>query len=130
MIRKIGAAIVEGGKLLAVSKDGSSKFFMLPGGKIEEGESEIDALKRELKEEVSVELQSYEHLGNYSTIVLDGKEEIELSIYEATYTGNLQVDNEIVAMKWLPLDTKKSPYIGTGITEFTLPALRKKYHAE
>ncbi|MFC0561544.1 NUDIX hydrolase [Halalkalibacter alkalisediminis] len=130
MIKKVGAAIINNGRLLAVSKKESPDFFMLPGGKIEAGESEIDALRRELKEEISVELISYKHLGKYLTIVMDGKEKLELSVYETLYKGDPIPDNEIADIKWLPLDSEKSKFIGSGITDFTLPTLRKKYYVQ
>ncbi|GEN58431.1 NUDIX hydrolase [Acetobacter nitrogenifigens] len=50
---RIAAAVIDdgAGRLLVVRKAGS-KWFMLAGGKIEKGEQPVDALKRELAEEV------------------------------------------------------------------------------
>ena len=54
---RIAAVIIEGGKLLMLRGKGYKELWT-PGGKIEIGESEEDCLKRELKEEISVEISS------------------------------------------------------------------------
>ena len=50
---RIAAAIIldSDGRVLLVRKRGSA-FFMQPGGKHEPGESDLDALRRELREEL------------------------------------------------------------------------------
>ncbi|MGO2006834.1 NUDIX hydrolase [Vreelandella alkaliphila] len=54
---KIAAAVVSdsSGRLLLVRKQGT-RFFMQPGGKIEQGEEAIAALCRELEEEVGLRI--------------------------------------------------------------------------
>ncbi|AYF34828.1 DNA mismatch repair protein MutT [Vreelandella alkaliphila] len=56
---KIAAAVVSdsSGRLLLVRKQGT-RFFMQPGGKIEQGEEAIAALCRELEEEVGLRIAS------------------------------------------------------------------------
>lgn len=61
-IRVVGGLIFENGKVFA-TKRGDSPYpyvahkYEFPGGKIEEGESEEEALKRELKEELDLEVE-------------------------------------------------------------------------
>lgn len=63
----VGAAIVEGGKVLA-AKRGESKYeyvahkYEFVGGKVEAGESERDALVREVREELGAEIEVTGHL--------------------------------------------------------------------
>lgn len=56
---KIAAAVVSdsSGRLLLVRKQGT-RFFMQPGGKIEQGEEAIAALCRELEEEIGLRIAS------------------------------------------------------------------------
>lgn len=56
-IRVVGAAIVEGGRVLVAQRPCSAKAYKslkweFPGGKIEPGETEEEAIKREISEEL------------------------------------------------------------------------------
>jgi 8-oxo-dGTP diphosphatase len=65
----IAAALIEdeAGRLLLVRKAGT-RWFMQAGGKIEEGESALCALQRELKEEIGLPIGDEEvrYLGRFS----------------------------------------------------------------
>lgn len=54
-LRTVGWVNVRDGRLLAVRTTGKDRFFM-PGGKVEPGESDADALVREIHEELGVRL--------------------------------------------------------------------------
>ena len=65
---RIAAALIldSAGRALLVRKRGTVAF-MQAGGKIEAGEAPLDALRRELKEELAIELAAEpEHLGRFS----------------------------------------------------------------
>ena len=66
---RIAAALIDDdqGRLLLVRKAGT-RWFMQAGGKIEEGECAIDALRRELSEEIGLVLADDQarHLGLFS----------------------------------------------------------------
>jgi 8-oxo-dGTP diphosphatase len=68
-IIRIAAALIddEAGRLLLVRKAGT-QWFMQAGGKIEDGESPLCALRRELREEIGLSLtdESVRHLGRFS----------------------------------------------------------------
>ena len=55
MFQRVGLAVVRDDKLLMVRKAGTS-YWAIPGGRIEAGETALDALKREVREELAVEL--------------------------------------------------------------------------
>ena len=65
---RIAAALIDdgAGRLLLVRKAGT-KWFMQAGGKIEDGESPVTALRRELSEEIGLVLSEDDarHLGRY-----------------------------------------------------------------
>lgn len=54
MIRLAGNIIVEDGKLLLLDR---GKHWEVPGGKVEEGESPVEAAAREASEEIGVEVE-------------------------------------------------------------------------
>lgn len=54
-LRTVGWVNVRDGRLLAVRTTGKDRFFM-PGGKVEPGESDAEALVREIHEELGVRL--------------------------------------------------------------------------
>lgn len=53
LIHKIGVAILKDKKILLARDYRQEKKFYIPGGKIEQGESEIECIKREIMEELS-----------------------------------------------------------------------------
>ncbi|WP_265522683.1 NUDIX hydrolase [Oerskovia flava] len=52
-LRTVGWVNVRDGRLLTVRSTGKDRFFM-PGGKVEDGESDAQALVREIREELGV----------------------------------------------------------------------------
>jgi 8-oxo-dGTP pyrophosphatase MutT (NUDIX family) len=56
IIKIVTAAIIKNRKLLQSLEDDSGGAFYVPGGTIENGESDIDCLKREIKEELGVDI--------------------------------------------------------------------------
>ncbi len=54
------AVIVCGDKILAVKHFEGATYYALPGGRMEKGESPLECMKREVKEELNVEIQNPE----------------------------------------------------------------------
>lgn len=104
MIDKVAWIRLEGGAILSTRSVGRDVYF-LPGGKREPGESDVDTLVREIREELSVaidagsavpvgvfEAQAHGHPAG--TIV-------RMSCYGADFRGELRADNEIEEVAWL-----------------------------
>jgi len=93
-------------KILCVKSKGKDKFF-IPGGKLEDLESNERALIREIKEELSVTLDvnSISHLFTIEDIAY-GLEDTNLSMhcYNANYSGKFTPNAEIEIAKWIGLD--------------------------
>ena len=65
-IRAVAAALIERGQVLIVRRppgDVGAGAWEFPGGKIEPGESPVQALKREIEEELAVQIQIEKDLG-------------------------------------------------------------------
>ena len=66
VVPAVKALIERDGKLLVLKTEASDKvYYVLPGGKIEYGESSEEALKREIKEEISCSIEIGKIVGNY-----------------------------------------------------------------
>ncbi len=73
--------------------------YYIPGGKREEGESDLDALAREVQEELTVIIdpKTVQHYGTF-TAQAHGKPIgtlVRMTCYTANFTGELQLSSEI-----------------------------------
>ena len=101
----VGAAIVEGGKVLA-AKRGESKYkyvahkYEFVGGKVEEGENETEALVREVREELGAEIEVTGHFIRIGHTYTDF--EIELSVYFCKLLSGYRI-TEHESLCWMPV---------------------------
>ncbi|EGR0543414.1 NUDIX domain-containing protein [Vibrio cholerae] len=104
VIDKLAWVLIQDGKLLVVRSKGKALFY-LPGGKREAGESDEEALIREIKEELSVDLlpTSLKYMETF-TAQADGKAEdvsVKLTCYFADFSGELLPAAEIEELKFI-----------------------------
>ncbi len=106
------AFIKKEGKFLLVF-DPKFKFWRVPGGRANFGEKVEDALKREMKEEVGVDIKIIKFLGYGQDVVISYTRELEVSRFILFYLceiekGEIKPDEkEISEIKWLTLDEIK-----------------------
>ena len=103
-IEVVGAVLVHDGRVFA-AKRGPGKsmagFWEFPGGKVEAGETPEDALARELREELQIEVAVGEFLVT-ATHEADTAV-IELSTYLCTIIKDVPVLTEHEESRWLPV---------------------------
>lgn len=104
MIDKIAWIHIEDGRVLCARSKGKNTYYF-PGGKREAGESDIDTLKREIEEELSVHIKedTISHYGNFQAEA-HGKETgtiVNMSCYIADFEGELSPASEIEELAWL-----------------------------
>lgn len=104
IIDKLAWLRVEGGRVLSTRSYGKDKFY-IPGGKRDGEESDIEALKREVREELCVELvdRSIRPAGIFEAQA-HGKTEgviVRMTCYWADYLGELTPGHEIEEVVWL-----------------------------
>ncbi len=107
-LQKAGALVIKDKKLMIVKPHGKP-FFINPGGKYETGESAEDCLKRELKEELKVKLNSCQHYNTYNiTKAAHSGKSLSLELYHVTIKGDPQPSAEIERVEWLSVDDFES----------------------
>lgn len=106
-IRKVALAVFKDRKLLQVRTKNQEHVFFTLGGKLEEGESDMECLKREVKEEIDCEIDavSIKFMTEFEDIA-HGKGETMLNIrmYEGKLVGDPKPNSEVVEIDWF--DTK------------------------
>lgn len=100
----LGWVHLRSGRLLAVRTTGKDAFY-LPGGKREPGESDLDALRREVREEVTVSLlpDTLVPLGKFRAPAHDypAGTAVDLVCYTAEFEGEIRAAAEIEEVAWL-----------------------------
>lgn len=109
-VLRVAAGIVTDaeGRTLVVRKRGTTAF-MQAGGKIESGESALDALTRELLEEVGIrlDLDNTEYLGSFRAEAANEPDTvIRAEVFALTTSGLVAPSAEIEEIRWIDrLDT-------------------------
>ncbi len=66
--KKVYAAVKKGDKYIVLSVPDRKYKYQISGGGVDLGEKPIEALKRELREEINVNVKNVKSLGHYKTI--------------------------------------------------------------
>lgn len=109
---KVGALILRGNRILLCRKNRDTSKLILPGGRVESGESDVECLARELREELGeVTLTHLEYLGTYEdraslddpTIV----KTLRLALYRGDLEGEPTPSSEITELVWFGPDSNR-----------------------
>ena len=100
LVDTVAWVCLEDGRILCARPRGKDVFF-IPGGKREDGESDMQTLLREITEELTVALQpeTVRHVGTYQAGQPDGAV-VRMSCYTAEYAGTLAASSEIDELTW------------------------------
>ena len=123
---KIAGIIIKNRKLLMCRKYDEPHFIM-PGGKVEEGESKEETLKRELKEELDVELKSMKPFKTWEAQHFKDKEKIvRMETYFVEIEGEPKQTAEINEIVWIDSKYKDEGLkIASIDEEYLVPELKK-----
>ena len=105
VIQVVGAAIVnDKGEVLCAQRGYGSLIgkWEFPGGKVEKGETDQEALAREIKEELNIDVEVEELIDeNYNEY---SDKNINLKVYKCKYISGVINDTEHQALKWMKSD--------------------------
>jgi len=122
----------EAGHILVVRKRGT-RLFMLPGGKIEAEETPLQALRRELHEELGLRIEEsqLQALGHFQSRAANEPDHwVEADVFVGRVEGEVQVQAEIEALDWLVPRTQQQDHLAPLLREQVLPALLQRLAAE
>ena len=97
----VGAAIIDAGRVLACERSEPPELagrWEFPGGKVEPGETEQEALIRECEEELGVVVAIGARVGGDVTL---GNGRFVLRVYTATLVQGVPEPLEHAALRWL-----------------------------
>ncbi|CAM3453856.1 NUDIX domain-containing protein [Occultella aeris] len=113
--------------LLTVRKRGTSRF-MLPGGKLDDGESPAQAAVREVAEELGIELDEADlvPLGTFREEAANEPDtHVDATVYTAELSGTPDAAREIAELRWTPIGTSPAD-LAPLLARHVLPALRTR----
>ncbi|WP_305094362.1 (deoxy)nucleoside triphosphate pyrophosphohydrolase [Prescottella sp. R16] len=99
----VAAAVIRDGRLLLAQRTRPPELaglWELPGGKVEQGESPADAVRRELREELGVEVAPGERIGA-DVPLRDG---LVLRAYRAELIDGVPRPLDHAALRWVDAD--------------------------
>jgi 8-oxo-dGTP diphosphatase len=103
-IRIAAALITDSRRLALVVRKQGTRSFMLAGGKIEAGETALDALRRELHEELElcVDADETRYMGRFrAPAAHEEGRDVEAEIFHIEVTGSLAPAAEIAEIAWV-----------------------------
>ena len=124
MIDKVGGIILHNQHILVQCKNNNREECIIPGGKRENDESDFETLKRELWEELGVNLVSAEFIGGYEDIACFSNKPIHVQVYLANIEGEIQCNNEIKEAIWIDRNyAQKGIVVGSILGKYVIPEL-------
>ncbi len=125
-IRKVGLLVVQQGKVLLCRSQNRPDTLILPGGKREAGETSLETLERELREELGeVTLAAPVVLGTYVAATASGNKTVEIELFSGQLRGEPTPCSEIAELVWFgPEDCWE--WLAPSLSGLIFPDLRHR----
>jgi 8-oxo-dGTP diphosphatase len=124
---KAGLLYLKDGRVLLCRKKDTTSLLILPGGKLEPGETAEECLRRECREELGeVEITALRHIGDYESSAAgqDGKT-VKIELYAGQLEGTPTAHSEIQELVWFgPADD--AALLAPSLRNVIFPDLRRR----
>jgi 8-oxo-dGTP pyrophosphatase MutT (NUDIX family) len=124
---KAGLLSLKDGRVLLCRKKDTTSLLILPGGKLEPGETAEQCLRRECREELgNVEILGLRHIGDYESPAAgqDGKT-VKIELYAGELEGTPAAQSEIQDLVWFgPGDD--AALLAPSLRNVIFPDLRRR----
>lgn len=129
ILHVVAYAVINSQQLLTVRKKNTQKF-MFPGGKFQPGENAESAIRREVREELSCDIDpsTFETLGTFvTTAANEANTKLVATVFQGDLMGTPVASSEIAELRWIPIMAQEyAVELAPLLTEWVLPQLRAK----
>ncbi|NGM71817.1 NUDIX hydrolase [Sphingobacterium sp. SGL-16] len=120
------ALLLNANKELLVVRKHKSKFYMLPGGKVEHNETYIQTLLREIKEELNLEFKEtdFKYLGQHQTEAVNEENTIvqgNIFLLQTALESLPIAHAELAEVRFVKKEEYKDLQLAHLLEEFALP---------
>ncbi len=128
-IHKAGGVLLNDRKFLVTRTKGKD-FFIAPGGRLEFGEDTRSALIRELREELTIDIEAQElkYFGTFYAPAV-GQEDKYLQmdvLIVPAWEGEITPSAEVEEIRWIDSESAKSIQLGSIFEHDVLPRLKEQ----
>lgn len=126
-IVKVGLLLVDGNSFL-VTRKRNTTAFLIPGGKYEKDEDDLQAIEREIREELScqVDASSLTYIGDFTDVAAnEPNATITVRLYSGNINGTPVASSEIEELKWFNHKIDDASCLARSIQNKILPFLQK-----
>jgi 8-oxo-dGTP pyrophosphatase MutT (NUDIX family) len=125
---RIAAALIQddAGRLLLVRKSGT-RWFMQAGGKVEPGENPLSALRRELREEIGLDVAAaaFTPIGTFSARAANEPDhEVRADLFHLRTDHVPAIGSEIAEAVWVDVDAASALPLAPLTRDHVLPLAR------
>ena len=128
----VSAAIVRDGKVLVVrrARNPALSLYTLPGGVVETGETLLQAVAREVREETALTIEPVALAGHREAIVRDGQGQVErhfviLCFAARWLAGEPVLNEELDDARWLDPAELSGLHTTEGLAEIVAAAVER-----
>ncbi len=125
--RKYALCIIKENRLL-VQEEIGEKYYLLPGGRAEAEEGAIQALCREVREELGIELElsTLNFLGKFEDVAAGSEDDrVQVELYQGEFQGKLTPSSEVKKLIWFDKNDDREKLAPVTRNKI-LPALLEK----